>query len=130
MFLKTATGLVSNINDECVVNASETTPRRCSISGVFWGVYGESTEGRRIHAEILISIKIHSSNFVGITLLCQCSPVSLLRVFRAPYHGMISEGRLSIHYRLQLYCIVNVNICIKGPDDKTMVFCRPLQILT
>ena len=26
-----------------------------------------------------------------------------------------------------MHCIVNVNICIKGPDDKTIVFC--LQVL-
>ena len=51
-------------------------------------------------------------------------------VFGTPYHGMVSERMLSIHHRLQIYCIINVNICIKGPDDKTIVFCRSMQILT
>ena len=78
----------------------------------------------------VISIKVHSSGFVGIMLPLRCSPVSLLRVFWAPYHGMVSEELLSIPHRLQIHCIVNVNICLKGPDDKTIVFCRSLQILT
>ena len=47
------------------------------------------------------------------------SPVNLLRVFGTPYHGMVCEGLFSIYHRLQIHCIVNVNICIKGPDDKT-----------
>ena len=33
---------------------------------------------------------------------------------------MVSEGLLSIHHGLQIHCIINVNICIKGPDDKTV----------
>ena len=56
-------------------------------------------------------------------------PLSV-RVFEIPYHGMFSERLLSIHHRLQIHCIVNVNICIKGPDDKTVVLCRLMQILT
>ena len=42
---------LSNITDECVVNALEATPRRCSILGVFWGIYGESTGAGGTHAE-------------------------------------------------------------------------------
>ena len=57
----------------------------------------------------------------------RCFVVSLLRVLGAPYHGMVSEGLLSIHHRLQIHCIVNVNICIKGPDDYTIVFYRSLK---
>ena len=37
-------------------------------------------------------IKMHSSNFVGIILLREGFPFSLLWVFGAPYHGMVSEG--------------------------------------
>ena len=48
------------------------------------------------------------------------TPLSVC-VFGTPYHGMISEGLLSIYHRLQIYCIVNVNICLKGTDDKTIV---------
>ena len=76
------------------------------------------------------SIKMHSSSFIGIMLPLRCSPVSLLLVFWAPYPWMVSEELLSNPHRLQMHCIVNVNICIKGPDDKTIVFCRSLQILT
>ena len=58
----------------------------------------------------------------------RCSPVSCLRVFGTPYHGMVSEGLLSIHHGLQIHCIINVNICIKGPDDQT-VFAGPRKYL-
>ena len=59
-----------------------------------------------------------------------CSPVSLLRVFGPSYHGIVSEGLLSIHHRLQMPCILNVNICLKRFDDNIIVFGRSLQILT
>ena len=39
----------------------------------------------------------------------RCSPVSLLRVFGALSHGMISEVLLSIHHRLQIHCIVRLD---------------------
>ena len=42
---------------------------------------------------------------------------------------MVSEELLSIHDRLQIHCIVHIDICIKGPDDKTIVFCRSLQVM-
>ena len=48
----------------------------------------------------------------------RCSPVDLLLVFGAAYYGMVSEGLLSLHHRLQIHCIVNVNTFRKGPDDK------------
>ena len=54
----------------------------------------------------------------------RCSPVSLLCVFGTPYHRMVSEGLLSIHHGLQIHCIIqihriiNVNICMKGSDDR------------
>ena len=60
----------------------------------------------------------------------RCSPVSLLCVFGTPYHRIVSEGLLSIHHGLQIHCIIqihriiNVNICMKGSDDKTVVFYR------
>ena len=34
---------------------------------------------------------------------------------------MPSEGLLSIHHRLQIHCVVNVNICRKESDDKTIL---------
>ena len=37
---------------------------------------------------------------------------------------MASEGVLSLHHRLQIHCIVNVNTCRKGHDNKTIVFCQ------
>ena len=49
-----------------------------------------------------------------------------MRIFGASYYGMASEGLLSLHHRLQIHCIVNVNTCRKGPDDKTN---RLLQVL-
>ena len=58
-----------------------------------------------------------------------CSTVTLLPVFWTLYHGMVSERLLSIHHRLQIHCIVNVNICKKGPDNKIIVFCRPYKYL-
>ena len=54
----------------------------------------------------------------------RCSPVSLLCVFGTPYHRMVSEGLLSIHhglqihYIIQIHRIINVNICMKGSDDR------------
>ena len=54
----------------------------------------------------------------------RCSPVDLVRVFGAPYYGMAPEGLLSLHHRLQMYYIVNVNTCRKRPDD-----IRLLQVL-
>ena len=68
----------------------------------------------------VILIKMHSSSFLESCFSVRSSRVSLLRVFGAPYHGMVSKGLLSIHHRLQIHCIVNVNICIKGPDIKTI----------
>ena len=59
----------------------------------------------------------------------RCSPVSLLCVFGASYHEMVSERLLLIHHRLQILCIANVNTCIKEPDGKTIVFCKSLQIV-
>ena len=78
----------------------------------------------------VISIKMHSSSFFAIMLLREVFPVDLLRVFEAPYYEMPSEGLLSLHPRLQIHCIVDVNTCRKRPDYKTIVFCRSLQILT
>ena len=42
---------------------------------------------------------------------------------------MVSEGLLSIHRRLQIHCIVNVNICIKGPDDRHSSSASPCKYL-
>ena len=42
---------------------------------------------------------------------------------------MVSEELLSIHDRLQIHCIVHIDICIKRPDDKTIIFCRSLQVM-
>ena len=39
-------------------------------------------------------------------------------------YGIASEGLLSLHHRLLVHCIVTVNTYRKGPDDKTVVFCR------
>ena len=39
------------------------------------------------------------------------APLSV-RVFGTPYYGMLSVGLLSIYHRLQIHCIVNVNIRI------------------
>ena len=124
---------VSNNNDECVVNASEATSRICSILGVFQEILAECTGGGHQYQSV-ISIKIHSSTLLESWFCVRCSSVSLLLVFGAPYHEMVCEGLLSIHHWLQIHCIVNVSICIKGLDDKigdkTIVFCRSLQILT
>ena len=49
-------------------------------------------------------------------------------IFWTPYHGMVTEGLILVHHTI--HCIVNVSVCIKGADDKTIVFCRSLQILT
>ena len=76
----------------------------------------------------MMSLKMHSRSFVGIMLSCEVFPCQPAAYFWEPYHGMISEGLLSIHHRLQIHCIGNVNICIKGPNDRTIVFCRSLQI--
>ena len=57
----------------------------------------------------------------------RCFPASLLLVFRALYHGMVSEGLLSIHHGLQIqqiHCMVNAYICIKSPDDKAIYVCK------
>ena len=52
-----------------------------------------------------------------------------MRVFGTPYHEMVSERLLLIHFELQTHCIINENTCIKRLDDKTIVFCGSLQIL-
>ena len=41
-----------------------------------------------------ISIKMHSSNFVGIMLLCEVFPCQFAAYIWAPYYGMASEGLL------------------------------------
>ena len=79
---------------------------------------------------LFFSILILAFWFCEPSIKNHSGPVNLLRVFGAPYYGMASEGLLSLHHRLQIHCIVNVNTCRKGPDDKTIVFCRSLQILT
>ena len=43
--------------------------------------------------------------------------MDLLRVFGASYYGMAPEGLLSLHHRLEIHYIGNVNTCRKGPDD-------------
>ena len=53
-------------------------------------------------------------------LQCEVFPCQFAACFWGPYHWMVSKGLLSIHHRLQIHCIVNVNICIKGPDNKTI----------
>ena len=65
----------------------------------------------------------------GSRFCMRCYYVNFLRTFGTPYHGMVSEGVFLIHHGLQIDCIVNVNVCIKGPDDKTIVIYRSLQIL-
>ena len=76
-----------NINDECVKNASEATPRICSILGVFWGICGESTEGVRGHpCRSVISIKMHSSSFARIMHLHEVFPCQ----FAACFWGTLS----------------------------------------
>ena len=121
---------VSSIEDKCVVNASEATPRRCYILGMFWGICSESTGGGSTHAVVSFQQRCIAAALLESCLCVRCSPVDLLHVFGAPYYGMASEGLLSLHHRLQTHCIVYVNTCRKGLDDKTIVFCRSLQILT
>ena len=62
-------GQVSHINNECVVNPSEATPRRGFILGVFWA-YAANLQGRGHQRRSMISMKIHSNSFVGMTLMC------------------------------------------------------------
>ena len=119
---------VSSIEDKCVVNASEATPRRCYILGMFQGICGESTGGWGTHAVVWFQQRCIAAALLESCV--RCYPVDLLRVFEAPYYGIVSEGLLSLHHRLQIHCIVNVNTCRKRPDYKTIVFCRSLQILT
>ena len=72
------------------------------------------------------AIKMHSSSFFGIMLLCEMFSCQFGACFWGILSWMVSEGLLSIHHRLQIHYIVNVNICMKGPDGKAIVFCRPL----
>ena len=64
--------LVPNIYDGCAVNVSEATPRRCSILGVFWGIYLEIARKHPCRGVTLI--KLHSSGFIGITILREVFP--------------------------------------------------------
>ena len=59
----------------------------------------------------------------------RCSPVSLMHFGGPPHQGVVSEKLLSVHHRLQLHCIVNVNFSIKGPDKKKIVFSHPYTYL-
>ena len=91
---------------------------------------GESAEGEGTHA-----VGRFQQRCIAAALLKSCfcvrgSPVDLRRVFGAPYYGIASEGLLLLHHRLQIHYIVNVNTCRKGPDDKTIIFCRSLQVLS
>ena len=92
--------------------------------------YATGLLGLEKRCRSVISIKMHSSNFVGMESFfgIRCSPVSLLHVFGAHYYNMISEELFSIHLILQINSIGNVNICIIRPDDKTIIFSRSLQI--
>ena len=95
---------------------------------MLWGIGGESGGGGT-HAEVWFHYKYIAAALLESRFYLRCSPISLLRILGAPYHGMVSKELLLIHYRLQIHCILNVNICLKGPDDKTIVLCRSLQIL-
>ena len=86
--------------------------------------------GGGTHAVVWFQQKCIAAALLESCFCVRCSPVDLLRVFGAPYYGMASEGLLSLHHRLQIHCIANVNTCRKGLDVKTIVFCRSLQILT
>ena len=85
-------------------------------------------KGRGYPCRSVISIKLQNSSFVGITPLREVFPCQW--DFGTAYHGTVSEALLSIHHKLQIHCIVNVSICIKVTDDKIIVFCSSLQILT
>lgn len=93
--------------------------------GVFWSIRGKYKGGGGTHAEVCLAEALLKLGFC-----VRYSPVSWLCVFEARYHGMVSEGLFSIYPRLQMHCIVNVYICLKDPDDKTIDFCMSLQILT
>ena len=97
---------------------------------MFYGICSESTGGEDASAVVWFQQKCIVAALLESCFCVECSPVDLLHVFGAPYYGMVSEGLFSLHHRLQIHCIVNANTCRKRPDDKTIVFCRSLQILT
>ena len=92
--------------------------------------YAGNHRGRGHPCCSVISTKVHNSSFVGIILLREVFPCRFAALFWALYYGMASEGLPLLHHILQIHCIVNVTTCRKGPDNKTIVFCRSLQILT
>ena len=72
-------------------NANDATPRKCSILGMFCGICNNCTGSAGTYTK-------YDFDKDGAT-----------------YHGMVSERLLSVHHRLQIDCIVNVKVCIKGP---------------